>query len=182
MARYTTIEKVRVAPDIPASVPDAEINTAISIAEEQIDLATSTSWTHVTREIEWTGDGSSEWITSVLYIREVLALTADGVAEDFSGVKVLFGGILEGFWRNGVSYTASVRSGITTSPPPDIVQAATVEAQIRVRDSLRQSASYQSSAQISNEFGSVIPLRPGGKYGFSASPLVNAIIDTRRQK
>lgn len=182
MARYTTRAKVREAADV-AHLSDADIDLAIEIAESAIDQSTQTTWTKVSKTFSFVGDGLSlvyHFIDGVDSIDDVLV---DGVSDsDFLDTLKSLGPAI----KTSTSFTADVwyeievTAGSAASAPADIVQASTVEAQIRARDIDQQGAEYHAMGQITNEFGTVIPLRPGGKYGFSSSPLVNAICDARR--
>lgn len=182
MGRYTNSTRVEEAEDI-SGVSASWVTEAIDIAEALIDQETGTSWTHVQQTISLVGDGSTIVVPDILYIQSVDTVTVDSV-DVTASVVVRDGGqlYLSSGWTTDKDVSITITAGATSSAPDDIVQAATIEAQVRVRDRLRQGGPYHSFAQVNNEHGQVIPMRPGGKYGFSSSPVVNAIVKNRCQR
>lgn len=176
-------------------VPDSDITAGISYAETVIDQYCGTSFEFRTFSVTIDGNGASsirlvsDEGRTVMYPQTLTSATIDGTAVDAGELatwKLHRHGVIarvEGLFPAAVGGRNVVvvgTAGMTSAPPVDIAQAASLIARQFALDAFNRA--NRRALTITDELGGQALLAQPGKHGPTGIPEVNQILKNRRRR
>lgn len=185
---YCSLAQVRAIEPLASdesTYTDAMILEGLLWAEQRIDQITGTSWAYKATTVTLDGNNKSYLWTGVKNLRTVTSCTIDGTAQTVDDWVVTLDGYVRRdsgyftFTWPGKNVSLSLTAGATSWVPDDIAWAAKILAVYYVLKLV--STIPDNTIQIVTEGGTVMLAQPG-KYGPTALPEVNAVLEARSHK